>query len=50
MELTAFFREKSHGRPPCAPYHGELFGRAKSRGIIAACFLLLVTVVGKDVG
>ena len=50
MGLSAFFRKKSHGRQPCAPCHGECFGRAKSTGKIAACFLLLVTGVGKDLG
>ena len=29
---------------------GGWFGRAKQRGIKTACFLLLVTVVGTDVG
>ena len=36
---VCIFRDKSHGRQPCAPYLG--FGRAKSGSIIAACILLL---------
>ena len=47
MGFPAFFREKSQGRQPFAPQHGERFGRATSHGMIVACFLLLVTVVGK---
>ena len=34
--------------PAVCTLPGGWFGRAESRGIIAACFLLLVTVVGKD--
>ena len=36
--------------PAVCTLPGEWFGRAKSRGIIAACFLPLVAVVGMDVG
>ena len=50
MGLSAFFRGKSNSHQPCAPYHGECFCIAKSCGMKAACFMPLVTVVGKDVG
>ena len=38
-------------RPPAVcTLPGLWFGRAKSRGIIVSCFLLLVTAIGTDVG
>jgi hypothetical protein len=43
------FREKPHGRQPCAPYLGFVWW-GKSRGIIAACILMLVTVEGNGRG
>ena len=49
MRLSAY---SARSRMPLAvcTLPGGWFDREKSRGKIAACFLLLVTVVGTDVG
>ena len=49
MGLSAY-SARSRWPPAVCTLPGEWFGRANSRGIIAACFLLLVAVVGMDVG